>query len=178
MARPREGTIAGSYAGAIAGSAYAVLISAAAAFAQSPAPDTTISAAPECQGGGASSESELLLPRVIFAIEERKAVRILVIGASVAQRGKGSYTEQIERLLESTIKGIDVVIINRGVSGELTAEAATRIPTEVALSEPDLVLWHVGTNDALARVPLDELESTLSNTLHWLKEHKVDVVLA
>ena len=47
----------------------------------------------------------------------------------------------------------------------------------MALNEPDLVLWQVGTNDALAYVPLDELETTIVETMRWLKEHKVDVVL-
>jgi acyl-CoA thioesterase-1 len=178
MARPREGTNAGTIAGTVAGSAYAVLILSAAALAQSPAPDPATPYTAECQAGANAIESASLLPNVTVAIEERKTVRILAIGASAARRTKGSYTEQIEQLLENTIKGIDVVIINRGVSGELTADAATRIQTEVALTEPDLVLWQVGTNDALAGVPLDQLEETVSDTIRWLREHKVDVVLA
>ena len=59
----------------------------------------------------------------------------------------------------------------------MSAQAATRIKNEVALHEPDLVLWQVGTNDALAYVPLDEFETTIVDTVRWLKEHKVDVVL-
>ena len=39
------------------------------------------------------------------------------------------------------------------------------------------MLWQVGTNDALAYVPLDELASTIVETVRWLKGHKVDVVL-
>ena len=99
------------------------------------------------------------------------------IGLGRAPRRRGGYTEQIEDILEQAIKGLDVVMINRGVSGELAAQAALRIKNEVALNEPDLVLWQVGTNDALAYVPLDELETTIVDTIHWLKEHKVDVVL-
>ena len=68
-------------------------------------------------------------------------------------------------------------MINRGVSGELASQAAARIKNEVALTEPDLVLWQVGTNDALAYVPLDEFEATVVDTLTWLKEHKIDIVL-
>ena len=69
-------------------------------------------------------------------------------------------------------------MINRGVSGELAGDAATRIKNEVALHSPDLVLWQVGTNDALAYVPLDQLRETLTDTTKWLKAHRVDVVLA
>jgi hypothetical protein len=39
------------------------------------------------------------------------------------------------------------------------------------------VLWQVGTNDALAYVPIDELRDTIVDMIRWLKEHKVDVVL-
>jgi acyl-CoA thioesterase-1 len=174
MARPREGT----NAGIIAGAAYAVLILSAVALAQDPPADSAASEAAECQVGGAAGESASPLPNVTAAIEQRKTIRILAIGASAAHRSKGSYTEQIEQLLEKAIKGIDVVMINRGVSGELAANAATRIRTEVALTAPDLVLWQIGTNDALAYVPLEQLEETVVDTIRWLKEHKVDVVLA
>ena len=73
--------------------------------------------------------------------------------------------------------GIDVIMINRGVSGELAANAAMRMKNEVALDEPDLVLWQVGTNDALAYVPVDEFAATVKEQIDWLKAHKVDVVL-
>ena len=104
--------------------------------------------------------SEAPLPNVAAALQKRKKLKILAIGASATagRRGRrGGYTEQIEDILEKAIKGLDVVIINRGVSGELAADAATRIRNEVALHEPDLVLWQVGTNDALAYVPLGKL---------------------
>jgi hypothetical protein len=93
------------------------------------------------------------------------------------QGRRGPYVEQIEQILEQAVKGLDVVVINRGISGELAADAEQRIKTEVALTEPDLVLWQVGTNDALAYVPIDELRDTIVQTIRWLKVHKVDVVL-
>jgi acyl-CoA thioesterase-1 len=104
-------------------------------------------------------------------------VRILAIGNSAGRR-HGGYTRQIERILKQVVKGADVVIINRGVSGELAANAALRIKNEVAMNSPDLVIWQVGTDDALAFVPLDEFAETVQSTITWLKEHQVDVVLA
>jgi lysophospholipase L1-like esterase len=68
-------------------------------------------------------------------------------------------------------------MINRGISGELAADAAARMKNEVALEEPDLVLWQVGTNDALAYVPTAEFVAVVKDQIHWLKEHHVDVVL-
>lgn len=135
----------------------------------------------DCQVGSATSiAEESPLPNVAAALQKRKQVRILAIGASsLASRrtARGGYTDQIRQILQDAIKGLDVVMINRGVSGELSAQAAPRIKNEVALTEPDLVLWQVGTNDALSYVSLDEIENSIVDTIRWLKEHKVDVVL-
>jgi lysophospholipase L1-like esterase len=155
-------------------------LAAAAAFgeATTPAPPAAGGPySPECQGGTTPIVSETPLPNVAAALKTRKTIRILAIGASAGRR-HGGYTAQIERLLKQVMRGIDIVMINRGVSGELAADAAHRIRNEVALTNPDLVIWQVGTNDALTFVPLEELSYTVTTTVRWLKQHKVDVVLA
>jgi lysophospholipase L1-like esterase len=133
----------------------------------------------DCQIGGTDIVNESPLPSVAAALKDRRQLRILAIGAAALGRrfSRGGHTEDIRQILQKAIKGLDVMMINRGVSGELAAQAAIRIQTEVALTEPDLVLWQVGTNDALAYVPLDELKSSLVDTVRWLRGHKVDVVL-
>jgi lysophospholipase L1-like esterase len=134
----------------------------------------------DCQIGSASIITASPLPNVVAALQKRKQIRILAIGASAAAGRRGSrssHTGEAADILRQAIKGLNVVMINRGVSGELAAAAAQRIRNEVALEEPDLVLWQVGTNDALAYVALDQLQTTLVETLRWLKEHNVDVVL-
>ena len=68
-------------------------------------------------------------------------------------------------------------MVHRGVSGELAADAAQRIRTEVALVGADLVLWQLGTADAMARVPVPDFYATVSETLAWLKANKVDAIL-
>lgn len=88
-----------------------------------------------------------------------------------------SYPAQLETILERAFSGLEVVIINRGVSGEVAAQTAERLKVQVALEQPSLVLWQVGTNDALAHVPVDEFAQTVRETIDWLKEHKVDVVI-
>jgi acyl-CoA thioesterase-1 len=133
----------------------------------------------DCQIGGTAIVEESALPHVAAALQSRKQIKILAIGASpiMSRRVNGGHGETMRQLLRQSVQGLDVVMINRGVSGELSAQAAVRIKNEVALTEPDLVLWQVGTNDALAYVPLDEFENTVEDTLAWLKGHKVDVVL-
>jgi lysophospholipase L1-like esterase len=119
------------------------------------------------------------LPNSATALQQRKRIKILAIGASsTAVLGPGrDGSPLLERILERTIKGLDVEIINRGFSGELAEAAGERIRIEVALNQPDIVLWQVGTNDAFAQVPVDEFEVSVTDTVRWLKEHNVDVIL-
>jgi hypothetical protein len=113
-------------------------------------------------------------------LRQRKQVKILAVGTSSAvRRGswRGGHTDETRQILQEAIKGLDVVMINRGVGGELSAQAVERIQNEVALNEPDLVIWQVGTDDSLAYIPLAEFESTIIDLVRWLKAHRVDVVL-
>ncbi len=113
-------------------------------------------------------------------MRDRKVIKILTIGASASagmDPASGGYQDIIEGTLERTLPGLDVQIIDRGISGELARNAAQRLKTEVALTEPDLVLWQVGSNDALAQIPAEEFAETVIDAVHWLKEHNIDVVL-
>lgn len=124
--------------------------------------------------------SQTPLPNVERALRERQRIVILVIGASpVSLRSSsvGGHYEVVERLLEDTFKGLDVTLLHRGVSGELARDAGERIKNEVALLNPDLVLWQVGTADALARMSTEDFEQTVTETLVWLRGHGVDVAL-
>jgi lysophospholipase L1-like esterase len=150
------------------------------ARAQAQPPGTEPALSRECQTYGVSVTGTTPLPNSERALRERKVLRILAIGAAPArglQHRSGDYLHVIEQMLERMIKGLDVQVVNRGVSGELAANAAEGIKTEVALEMPDLVLWQVGTSDAFARVPIHELRETVVTTIRWLKQHRVDVAL-
>jgi lysophospholipase L1-like esterase len=123
------------------------------------------------------------LPRVTTMLRDQKrVVRILAIGSS-STVGLGSttsrkrYPDQVADILEKAVKGLDIEIINRGVSGEIAKVTAERLKHEVALVNPDLVLWQVGTNDALARFPVEEYEAIVGETVAWVKSQGKDIVL-
>ena len=119
-------------------------------------------------------------PTSANALQQRKQIKISAIGASstavIGWRREGG-PPLLEQILERTINGVDVEIINRGFSGELAEAAGKRIEIEVALNHPDIVLWQVGTNDAFAQVPVESFQPSVSNTVRWLKAHNVDVIL-
>jgi acyl-CoA thioesterase I len=133
-----------------------------------------------CETTGANVIAASPLPNIAIALKERKKINILAIGSTSASlRGpvSGGYYAIVERFLETTFKGLDVEIVHRGVSGELASDAAERIKTEVALNNIDLVLWQLGTADALARVPVEEFQASVVQAVEWLREHKIDVIL-
>lgn len=135
-----------------------------------------------CQGPGQDEASPAALPHFEADIAARRQIKVLAIGASAmaglgGASGAHSYPAQFESILENTLKGLDVAILNRGVSGEVASATADRLRTLVGMEKPDLVLWQVGTTDALARVPVEDFTATVRDTLRWLKEHEIDTVL-
>ena len=119
---------------------------------------------------------------MVGKLRSRGKLKVIAIGSSStagigASSPGATYPSQFEGILEKAFLGLDVVIKNRGVSGEQAATTSDRLKTQVALENPDLVLWQVGTNDALARVPVESFTETVRETVTWLKQHRIDVVL-
>ena len=151
------------------------------AVAQQPPPPVVAPSSLQrlCSEGAEIGFGPAQLPNAAKALRERKQLRVLALGSTplnVRDQTQGHYA-LVERVLENTVKGVDVKIIDRGVSGEIARDGAERIRTEVALLEPHLVFWQVGVADALALTPADEFKATLSRTVRWLKAHNVDVIL-
>lgn len=133
-----------------------------------------------CQMPGAAMSGAAPLPRVAEAIKRKKSIRILVIGASssalMRESGTGYFT-LIETLLEKTIPGVDVQIVDRSVSGEIARDAVEHMRSEVALERPDLVLWQLGGSDTMARIDAGEFEQTVDEAIDWLHGHGIDVAI-
>ena len=134
-----------------------------------------------CEAPASDIAAPAPLPHTVAKLQQRGRLKVLAIGSSStvwvgASSPSKSYPAQLEEILERAFKGMDIVIVNRGVSGELAATTSERLKTQVALESPDIVLWQVGTNDALAHVPVDTFAQTVRQTIGWLKEHNVDVL--
>jgi len=151
------------------------------ALAQQPPPSAPPAGSLQrlCSEGAEIGFGPAQLPNAARALRERKRLRVLALGSTplnVRDQTQGHYA-LVEKVIENSVKGVDVDIIDRGVSGEIARDGAERMRTEVALLEPDVVFWQVGVADALALTPADEFKETLSRTVRWLKAHQVDVVL-
>lgn len=116
------------------------------------------------------------------AVREGRPAKVLAIGSSStagvgASSPSATYVAKLENRLEGTFKGLDFEVIARGRSGEVAEGAADRMKREVEETRPDLVVWQVGTNDALRHVGIGSFRQCLRTALAWLREQRVDVVL-
>src|SRR5215210_124333 len=120
------------------------------------------------------------LEGVKAALDEKRPVRVLALGSpamSALGTGSASYPAWLEHELERLLPGSDFVMQHRATSGETMEDASDRIKGMVAEVEPDLVIWKVGATEVLARTDTEEFARSLDETVKWLKEHDIDVVL-
>ena len=131
----------------------------------------------ECRVPGAQLYTAAKLGAVRAALAEKRPIKLLAIGGSAAPGASASYPAKLEAALERALPKVDVVIDHRGLPGEIASGAAERLRTMVVEAEPDLVVWQVGTHDAIARVDAEAFESSLSEAVAWIRSHGIDVVL-
>jgi acyl-CoA thioesterase-1 len=158
-----------------------VLISSVGAESVAP-PAVRFPLSPPCAAPEGDIAAPTALPIVAAALAKNETLEILAIGSSStagigASSNSKTYPSRLETILEGALKGVDVKIINRGVAGEVAEVTADRIRSEVAIHKPKLVLWQLGTNDALTRVPPDMFETEVRDLLRWLRDNNIDVVL-
>ena len=122
------------------------------------------------------------LPRFSRALTSSGRVRIVAIGSSStegvgASSPAASYPSQLRALLETSLPRDDFDVVNLGIGGETATKTAERLRSDVPALAPDLVVWQVGTNDALSGAPIADYEKTLRASLQFLRAQHLDVVL-
>ena len=68
-------------------------------------------------------------------------------------------------------------VVNASMSGETTAGGASRIASELAAHDPDLVVLELGANDALRGLPLGEARANLQRIIDAARGHGASVLL-
>jgi acyl-CoA thioesterase I len=143
----------------------------------------TSTASSECSSKRITGEPFRRPLRIVRqAVRGKRPVRVLAIGSSStvgvgASVPSATYVARLEPTLEGALKGMDFDVVGRGKSGEVAQGAADRMKKEVEDTRPDLIVWQVGTNDALRHVTLDSFKNCIKKTLAWLADNKIDVVL-
>jgi len=88
-----------------------------------------------------------------------------------------SYPSQLAVELRALLPRSSITVINRGVNGDTAQEMLARFDRDVFASDPDLVLWQVGSNAVLLDRPIASTGLLIGEGLRRLKAAGSDVVL-
>lgn len=146
-------------------------------------PSGTLNLSPDCRSKKvAGALYTRPLRSTISAMRTKSSIKVLAMGSSStagvgASKPSATYVARLEDSLEGSVFGADFDVVGRGLSGEVAEGQSSRMKREVEEHKPDLVVWQVGTNDAIRHVDIDGFRNCLRRTLTWLREQKIDVVL-
>jgi acyl-CoA thioesterase-1 len=117
------------------------------------------------------------LKRTERLIDLKRPIRILVLGPAI------EGPEVIERrhshlaqALSQRLPGVAFDLLDGWHGARIAEEDFDRLRGEVADTQPDLILWQVGTSDALASTDPLEFGGVLTRAAQWAKELAIDFV--
>ena len=126
--------------------------------------------------------SDSRLDRVSVAITKQRKLTIVVVGTgSSALAGPdgppSAYPARLEAALTQRLSGIPVKVVplvRSRQTGDLLSKGMGKLLTD---EKPDLVIWQVGTIDAMRRVDLDGFRSALEEGIDTIHKRGADVIL-
>lgn len=122
-----------------------------------------------------------LLKNVARLVREKRSVTILAMGSSSTE-GIGAtapartYPAQLEGELKRQFKMGDIRVVNAGIGGETADASLTRLETRLKTEHFDLVVWQVGTNDAVKGEDEVRFRALLERGLRAAREANVELV--
>jgi acyl-CoA thioesterase I len=107
---------------------------------------------------------------------------VLAIGSSstsgVGTSSSGrAYPARLEHELKQFVSGVDVRVVASGVGGETATETLARLVSQLGSLKPHLVIWQVGTNDALSEGGEDQFRSLVERGVTAVADTGADLVL-
>ena len=122
------------------------------------------------------------LPQVTERLKAKEPIVVAAIGGSsttgrAAGGGDAAYPHQLELALRKHYPAVPITVLNKGVAGETADQMTARMESDALDASPALVLWEVGTTDAVHGTDLDEFTATLQAGVTKLHERRIDVML-
>jgi len=134
-----------------------------------------------CPAGRSMLKQQAKLKEFAKRVAERAHLKILAIGSSSTQ-GIGATAPQFaypvrfaEELTQRFRTKVDV--INAGVNGETADATLARLEERVTAERFDLVVWQVGTNDAMRGRDEETFRTFLKRGISLVKARKMELVL-
>lgn len=109
--------------------------------------------------------------------------RIVAFGSSStrgygASRAAATYPAQLQAMMDAAARpGEAFAVINRGLNGDDIDGMSARIDDDILPRRPALVIWQLGSNDALRDMPPERFEERLRSGVARLRRGGAAVVL-
>ena len=122
------------------------------------------------------------LPATKKRLASNGEVLIVSLGSSstegwMATAPAHTYPAILQGDLATAFPLAHIAVINRGVGGQDALEEVARLDSDVLAIRPDLVIWQVGANGAMAHSDPDVFRKLVSTGIERLKSLGIDVVL-
>jgi len=75
-------------------------------------------------------------------------------------------------------KKANISVINAGVSGDTTAQALTRVDSDVLSENPEILIILLGANDFLQNIPIPTTQNNLQNIINKFNNKNIKIYLA
>ncbi len=137
-------------------------------------------APPACEVPAYLLNSDSTLAKVAVAIKNGKPLNVLVVGSrssTIATQDGSAYPAKLLAMLKDKLAAMNINLSVEIQSGKTAEESAATLVKLVEAKSPTLVIWQVGTVDAIRGVDPDDFRSAVDEGVTALQQAGVDVVL-
>ncbi len=132
-----------------------------------------------CPPGGAPA---LAVPATKKRLASNSEVLVVSLGSSstegwMATAPARTYPARLQSDLSNAFPLAHIAVVNRGIGGQDALEEVARLDSDVIALHPDLVIWQVGANGAMAHSDPAVFRKLVSTGIERLQTLGIDVVL-
>jgi len=122
------------------------------------------------------------LGTVAEALVRRRALSVLAIGSSStegvgASSPDSAYPSRFRAAMAARWPRAEISVVNAGIGGEMAPRTLERLEEALRDHHYDLVVWQLGTNDALRGETPEGLRAYLDKGVHAARAAGADIVL-
>jgi lysophospholipase L1-like esterase len=122
------------------------------------------------------------LPELARRFASETKITVVAIGSSSTEGAGASskarcYPAQLDAQMDKRFPGVDFVVLNKGIGGQLAEDMLARFDEDVLAHKPALVLWQTGVNDAIRDVGVAKFKRLLRAGIDRIHKSGADVIL-
>jgi acyl-CoA thioesterase-1 len=126
--------------------------------------------------------ADLKLPGLKTAFTQHVPLKIVALGASSTEGSAAgdpqwTYPARLQAHLAEALPGTEIIVTNKGIPHQTTAEMTARLERDVLAEHPALVIWDAGTVDAARSLDVAEFSEALSAGVDRLRAAGIDIIV-